>query len=64
MEVEILSSIFRQKMSELGFENYEVILQSWRDDRKLEHDPKNLTIFTHHQIVLTIGTMLLSSMNI
>ncbi|MEK4244463.1 DUF927 domain-containing protein [Psychrobacillus sp. FSL K6-2684] len=43
VEVEILTNVFRQKMGELGFENYGVILDSWREKGFLDHDYNKFT---------------------
>lgn len=43
VEVEILPGIFRQKMTELGFENVDVILEGWRDKKYLDNDANKFT---------------------
>ncbi|MED0665944.1 DUF927 domain-containing protein [Bacillus badius] len=42
-EVEILTNVFRQKMGELGFDNYDVILKGWRDKGYLDNDANKYT---------------------
>lgn len=43
VEVEILTNVFRQKMGELGFENFDVILEGWKEKGYLDHDSKKYT---------------------
>jgi len=43
VEVEILTNVFRQKMGELGFENFDVILEGWKGKGFLDHDSNKYT---------------------